>query len=472
MLEKKCLRSAHVRPAFPVTPDVQVTLLLDVLHEMAPLAAYRQEGDRQLLLLSLLARLLAPGSQLLDTPGSKEAFLQLVAGLCGARPAVAHCKAAAPAVPASKEPLLSPAAVLEGVVAPALQSQLPAATADGLQLPLQLAERLLSAAQAPDGAAVQPPAALQPLLVGLLDLDARRIDRSPAALEASPDTFELAASILQHASSSSSRSVGSYFQQHLQAALPAGATTPQQLQQLRRRMLQLLAALLPCLTVSEAAEVLHVALPATIQAALLPPAAKQQGGGGILPGAHAAAVEAACRAAQTLVLQSGEAPIAGEQLAAVVELTAPGAAAGPPPSPLRQVAVERLLQHLTQHCARLATPVPLAAGGQAGALQQHEAQALGLRCFRELCQLAAAVGRAGYDCSTLQAGLLQLAHQLLGRQLAAWAAAEAGTTATPQQQPMLPPPQVQRQLAAAAAELPAGRMRDVVLLGIEQAAKA
>ena len=460
----------------------QVALLLDVLQEMAPLAAYREAGDAQPVLLRLLARVLAPGTvqpAVLDTPASQQAFLQLVSGLCGREPAAAQGKAAAAgAAGGSKEPLLSPAAVLRHAVAPALQA---GDAAEGLLLPLQVAELLIGGqeAAASGSAALQqtPLGGVRPVLQALLSLDARRIDRSAAALQASLEAYEQAASILQRCGSDApTADAGSYFRRQLQTALPAaahgqpGAPQPQQVQQLRQRMVQLLAALLPCLTAAEAAEVLRVALPAAIQTALLPGAAGPQASGhGILPGVHAAAVEAACRAALALALQPAQAPVAGEEPAA-----GEVRAAGAPPSALRQVAVERLLQHLTQHCARLATPSPApspaAAGGPPSAaegpqlqLGPGDAQALGLRCFRELAQLAAAVYPAGYDCAALQAGLLQLARQL----------ARPGAQEAPHEAPaaaLLPAEAVQQQLAAAAALLPEGRLRDVVLLGVERAA--
>lgn len=449
-------------------------LLLDVLHEMAPLAAYRPGPGQPPLLLSLLARHLVPGKQhssMLDTPASRDAFLQLAAGLCGRLPATRN---AVPAAGSKQGALLSPADVLQHVVAPALQQEGAGEASLDFLLPLQLAQLVLGAAggAAPGagGAALQPHlAVLQPLLGGWMDLDRRRIDRSTAALEASSEAYELAASMLGQAGSSGC-SAGSYLQQQLQAARreqAASAAEPQQqLQRLRRRMLQLLAALLPCLTTAEAEEVLQATLPAAIQALLLPAAAEQPGGA-VLPGAHAAAVEAACRAAQALALQPQVAAIAGEELAATA-----GAGAAQAPSPLRQAAVERTLQHLTRYCARLAAAPAVSTAATAGgrpeegklALRPAEAQALGLRCFRELCQLAAMVQRAGYDCGTLQAGLVQLVQQLLALRRVAAADPEAATAQ------LLPPQQVAEQLAAAAGGLPEGRLRDLVSLGIQQAA--
>ena len=387
-----------------LAPALQVGLLLDVLREMAPLAAYpAPDGDRPLL-LSLLAHLLSGRPAALATPASRAAFLQLAAGLCGAAGgAGARGSAAAAAAAGGGAPLLTPAALLAHVVAPALEQQLlqgPGGAAEQLTLALQLAEALLpaptgDAATAPGGEAAAALAPLRPQLSALLDLDARRVDRSAAALEAGPEPYELAAALLQRGGSGdgAAAAAAAYFSAQLQPA--AAAPGAQQLQQLRRRMLPLMAALLPCLTAAEAAEVLQAALPATIQAALTPGAA----GGGILPGAHAAAVEAACRAAQALALQPAQAPLAGEA----------AATAGEPPSALRQAAVERLGQHLVQHCVRLA------AAGPAGGLQlaPAEAQALGLRCFRELCGLVVALAPAGLDCATLQAGVLRLAQQLV-----------------------------------------------------------
>jgi hypothetical protein len=459
-----------------------VDLLLDVLQEMRPLAAYTgeeqpQHGQQQprQMLLTLLARLLAPGidaeqgeqQQALDTPGSKQAFLQLVAGLCGVGHTQTIRAAAAASGPAAGaaskgEPLLSPAAVLQHVVAPALERQRGAlaageVAADLLLLPLQLAEALLDAATRQ-----QEQQLLEPLLRGLLDLDSRRVDRSPAALLASLDTFELAASLLQRTSSSAGGGAGSdagaFFRQQLLG--PAAAPPQQPVQQLRRRMVGLLAALLPCCTAEEARQVLHVPLPTVIQSVLLRQPAMAAAGpaaaAGILAGAHAAAVEAACRAAKTLALHPEQAPIAGEQ--PIVEEAA-AAAATAQPSALRQVAVERVLQHLTQHC------VWLASGAQAASMAAAEAQALGLRCFRELCQLATTVQPAGFDTATLQAGLLRLAQQLLPRQpssgVAAGAAARTGDG-------QLQAEEVERQALAAAGALPSGRLRDLVLLGIQQ----
>lgn len=152
-------------------------------------------------------------------------------------------------------------------------------------------------------------------------------------------------------------------------------------------------------------------------------------------------MEAACRATRVLGLQPEQTPIAGEEV--------PPEAAGPP-SPLRQVAVERAVQHLTQHSVLLA-----AAGQPDVRLAPTECLALGQRCFRELCQLAAALEPACFSCTTLQAGLLQLAQQLL----AAAAARDAACSAR----------EVGEQLAAAAAGLPAGQMRAVVLAAIERA---
>ena len=460
----------------------QVDLLLDVLQEMRPLAAFTgeeqpQHGQQQArqMLLALLDQLLAPGidaeqggqQQALDTPGSRQAFLQLVAGLCGVghtqttRAAAAASGAAAGAA-SRGEPLLSPAAVLQHVVAPALERQRGAvaageAGADLLLLPLQVAEALLDAATRQ-----QEQQLLDPLLRGLLDLDSRRVDSSPAALLASLDTFELAASLLQRTSSSAGGGAGSdagaYFQEQLLG--PAAAEPQQPVQQLRRRMVRLLAALLPCCTAEEAREILHVVLPTAIQAVLLRQPALAAAGpsapAGILAGAHAAAVEAACRAAKTLALHPEQAPIAGEQTG-VEEASA---AATAQPSALRQVAVERVLQHLTQHCVRLASGAQAAAVAAAG-----EARALGLRCFRELCQLASVVQPAGFDTATLQAGLLRLAQQLLPRQPGSGVAAGAAATTVEGQ---LQAEEVERQLSAAAGALPAGRLRDLVRLGIQQ----
>jgi hypothetical protein len=459
----------------------QVDLLLDVLQEMRPLAAFTgeeqpQHGQQQArqMLLALLDQLLAPGidaeqggqQQALDTPGSRQAFLQLVAGLCGVghtqttRAAAAASGAAAGAA-SRGEPLLSPAAVLQHVVAPALERQRGVvaageAGADLLLLPLQVAEALLDAATRQ-----QEQQLLDPLLRGLLDLDSRRVDSSPAALLASLDTFELAASLLQRTSSSAGGGAGSdagaYFQQQLLG--PAAAEPQQPVQQLRRRMVRLLAALLPCCTAEEAREILHVVLPTAIQAVLLRQPALAAAGpaapAGILAGAHAAAVEAACRAAKTLA-HPEQAPIAGEQTG-VEEASA---AATAQPSALRQVAVERVLQHLTQHCVRLASGAHAAAVAAAG-----EARALGLRCFRELCQLAAVVQPAGFDTATLQAGLLRLAQQLLPCQPVSGVAAGAAATTVEGQ---LQAEEVERQLSSAAGTLPAGRLRDLVRLGIQQ----
>ncbi|PRW58655.1 thiol-disulfide oxidoreductase [Chlorella sorokiniana] len=421
----------------------QVGLLLDVLQEMAPLAGYRSQPTQPPLLLTLLARLLLP-SQLgpasaaaLDTPGSRDAFVQLVAGLCGCRPA-AHGKPSAPAAAAAavaaaaasgQQPLLSPAAVLEHVVSPALrlQQQADGAADPGqLLLPLQLAQLLIGSPAAVTVGAQQQQqqqqqhaahnlALLQLQLEALLDLDGRRIDHSAAALQASPETFDLAAAILQQAGASGSAAgdsaataAGRYFRRQLQhAGRPEPGQQPQPVAQQRQHMVLLLAALLPCLTAAEAAEVLQAALPATIQELLLPPAARQQAGATILPGAHAAAVEAACRAVLALALQPGLAAIAGQQGPAAEADLAPTAEARPP-SALREVAVERALQHVVQHCVNLAAAGAAPAAGSPAApqpalqLQAAEAQALALRCTRELCQLAAAFQRAGYDCSTAQ----------------------------------------------------------------------
>lgn len=494
---------------------VQVGLLLDVLREMAPLAGFRPQPGQPQLLLTLLAHLLLPDEPgaappaSLDTPASRDAFLQLVAGLCGCTPA-AHGKppataAAAAGAAGGQQPLLSPAAVIEHVVSPALQLQQQAdETADPgqLLLPLQLAQLLAGSLVAPTGGGVQQQqqqqhavhyqAMLQQQLEALLELEGRRIDRSAAALQASPETFELAAAILQQAGADGSaagdfpvQAAGRYFRRQLQhAGVPkAGLSSQQLMAQQRQHMLRLLAVLLPCLTAAEAAEVLQVALPAAIQELLLPPAARQQAGGAILPGAHAAAVEAACRAVLALALQPGVAAIAGEQAAADEEGAASTAAAGTP-SALRAVAVERAVQHAVQHCVNLASAsAAMAASGPSSqpGLQLHpaEAQALGLRCTRELCQLAAALDRAGYDCSTVQVGLLHLVQQLLALLAppaagAVAVAAAAGPAVVAQQaqqaqQALAPLAQVQQQLEAAAASLPEGRLRELLLLGIHQA---
>lgn len=472
---------------------MQVGLLLDVLQEMAPLAAYPSQPAQPPLLLMLLARLLSPTEHdtaapaALDTPGSREAFLQLVAGLCGCRPA-AHGKppgpaaAAAAVMPGGQQALLSPAAVLEHVVSPALrlhQQAGGAADPGQLLLPLQLAQLLgggVAAAAGPAAAgaqqAVQHLALLRPQLEALLDLDGRRIDRSAAALQANPETFELAAAILQQAGSGGSAANSSaadaavrYFRQQLQhAGWPQGGQQQPTAQQ-RQRMMQLLAALLPCLTPTEAAGLLQAGLPAAIQELLLPPAARQHAGAAILPGAHAAAVEAACRAVLALALQPGLAAIAGEQVAAAQ----PAAAVEGAPSAPRAVAVEHALQHVVQHCVNLASAGTAGTVGSLTArpglqLQPAEAQALGLRSTRELCQLAAALQRAGFDCSTVQVGLLQLTRQLL-----APPAAPVAVEAQQQRQQLAPQPQVQQQLEAAAAGLPEGRLRDMLVLGIQQA---
>jgi len=270
-----------------------------------------------------------------------------------------------------------------------------------------------------------------------------------------------------------------YFRRQLQHAgqLAAGQQPQQTMAQQRQGMVQVLAALLPCLTAAEAAGVLQAALPATVQELLLPPAARQQAGGAILPGAHAAAVEAACRAVLALALQPSLAPIAGEHAAAIeAGAAAAAAAAAGVPSALRAVAVERALQHVVQHCVNLASAGAAAVTAPAGGspadqpgllLQPAEAQALGLRCTRELCQLVAALQQAGYDCSTAQVGLLQLARQLLAPSAAV--AASPAEEAQQAQQALVPPAQVRQQLEAAAAILPQGRARDIVLLGIQQA---
>ena len=492
---------------------VQVGLLLDVLREMAPLAGYRPQPGQPQLLLTLLAHLLLPSepgvaqSASLDTPASRGAFLQLVAGLCGCTPA-AHGKPPAPAAAAEaaaggQQPLLSPAAVIEHVVSPALQLQQQAdeaADPSQLLLPLQLAQLLAGSLVAPAGGGAQPPpqqqqqavhyqANLRQQLEALLELDGRRVDRSAAALQASPETYELAAAILQHAGADGSaagdfpvQAAGAYFRRQLQrAGVPeAGQASQQLMAQQRQHMLRLLAVLLPCLTATEAAEVLQVALPAAIQELLLPPAARQQAGGAILPGAHAAAVEAACRAVLALALQPGVAAIAGEQVAADEPGAGSTAAAGTP-SALRAVAVERAVQHAVQHCVNLASAgAAVAASGPSSQpglqLQPAEAQALGLRCTRELCQLAAALDRAGYDCSTVQVGLLQLVQQLLAPPAAGAVAVEAAAhpavgaqQAQQAQQQLAPQAQVRQQLEAAAASLPEGRLRELLLLGIHQA---
>lgn len=493
----------------------QVDLLLDVLHEMAPLAGYRPQPHQPPLLVTLLARLLRPGERgraaaALDTPGSRDAFLQLVAGLCGCRPTATGKAAAAAAAPGGQQPLLSAAAVLEHVVSPALQLQQReghVAAQGDLLLPLQLTQLLagtLPAAAAAGtpaagaAAAAQQPgqqlAGLRPQLQALLDLGSRRIDRTPAALQVSLETFELAAAILQQTGSNSTTADASaeaaaagYFRQQLQAAGQpgAGAQAQQQVAQLRQRLVQLLAALLPCATAAEAAGLLQAALPGAIQELMLPPAAKQQAGGRVLPGAHAAAVEAACRAVHALALAPGQAPIEGEEPAeaadaAIAAATAAAVAAGP--SALRQLAVERALQHLTQHCASLAAArateaaAPAAQLAQQLRLQPAEAQALGLRCVRELCQLVGALQHGGYDCSTLQVGLLQLARQLLAPPAAAQPDASAGVAAAApgatqqQRQQLASSAQLRQQLEAVAAGLPEGRLRDLLLLGIQQAA--
>ena len=79
----------------------------------------------------------------------------------------------------------------------------------------------------------------------------------------------------------------------------------------------------------------------------------------------------------------------------------------------------------------------------------------------------AALQQAGYDCSTAQVGLLQLARQLLAPSAAV--AASPAEEAQQAQQALVPPAQVRQQLEAAAAILPQGRARDIVLLGIQQA---
>ena len=535
---------------------------------MRPLALLtEQEGGSEAvrgppLLLALLAQQLGGSdAAALGTPGSRDACVQLVGGLCGAagqraQAAAGAAGAAAGAVTGTEEPLLSRADVLQHAVAPALEqcARQQAVAPERLQLLLRLTQVLLQGGggggATSEAAAAQRQrvsALLQPLLGGLLDLDRRRVDRSAAALTAGAETLELAASTLQQLGGQSlgadaACNAAAYFQQQLQALQAVGAAAPprQQLLRLRRGMLQLLAALLPCCTAGEGREVLGAALPAAIQAALMPPASTQQPGGSsssaILPGAHAAAVEAACRAALALALHPEQAPLATEEgTPSSKERTASSDAAGgaAPPPPLRRAAVERTLQHLTQHCARLVAAATDRAAWRAGAARRPaaagavaeeeeegfflrlgvaEAQALGLRCFRELCQLAAAVQPAGYDCGTLQvrqgvwqmgravmsryarrgqrttgagcrrrsqlacpsvpsplptapvalqAGLLRLAQLLKAPPNAARAGDEV-VQQEPQQQLALR--QVSEQLAAAAGALPAGALRDVVLL--------
>lgn len=528
-------------------PALQVGLLLDVLHEMHALALFcspaeEEEGRRppaqaeQPLLLALLARLLTPEDgtsqqqqqqaqslqavSTLDTPGSRQALVQLVAGLCGLSPD--HGQPAA-ALRDARGPLFSPAAVLQHVVVPAVEwhqgglaqrgaagsASAAAAAVQGLHLPLQLAQLLLagqpaastagagasrtSASPAAHTEAQQHLAPLLPLLRSLLDFEARRVDRSAVALAADSHTFELAASLLRclDCSAGGYLGAGAYFLSQLQPLLVAQPSAPaaqqqqqllrQRVQQLRRAMLELLAALLPCCTAAEAREVLHTALPLAIQSALMPGAAPGGGGSGTspsLPGAHAAAVEATCRAAQMLALQPSQAPIAGEEAPSSPTAAVAAMAPAPSPSALRQAAVERLLQHLTQCCARLAAPAEpssaalpapaaaaVAAAGETVPLQlgPAERQALGLRCFRELCQLAAALEPAGYDCGVIQTCLLQLAaRQASPEGSPVDAAARQATPAG-----LLPAQQVHEQLAAAAQALPQGRMREVVLLAVE-----
>lgn len=526
-------------------PAPQVAFLLDVLHEMRGLALFcspskegRGPADQaeQPLLLAMLAGLLAPegGTQqqrrrrapvpqpanTLNQPGSKQALVQLVAGLCGLGPDHGKPTAALPGT--DGQPLFSPVAVLQHVVLPALEghqaglaqrgravpsaaSATAAVAVQGLHLPLQLAELLVgsgpaassadaggahtAASQAGDREARQLLAPLLPLLQGLLDFEARRVDRSSIVLAAGSSTFELAASLLRRLDSGAGRGAGAgaYFHSQLQPfLLPRPGLTAaqqqqhlaqQQVQHLRHALLKQLAALLPCCTAADAREVLHIALPTAIQSALMPSAAPGSGassGGALLPGAHAAAVEAACRAARVLALQPSNAPLAGEEVPASAPATGAPAAAVPP-SALRRAAVERVLQHLTQCCARLAapaspstappTPVAETAAGEAALLQlgPAERQALALRCFRELCQLAAALEPAGYDCCTLQACLLQVAASQIGRQEGAVRAAEHHSPPAG----LLPAQHVQEHLAAEAGALPKGRLREVVLLAVE-----
>jgi hypothetical protein len=518
---------------------VQVNLLLDVLREMQPLAAYCPNQQQQqagieppTVLLRLLAQLLVPGSSsqpqlaMLDTQGSRQALIQLVGGLCGAvphgmaRPATGKGAAAGAVSPGGGElPLVSAAAMLRHVVAPALrpkqqhqqqqrheqyqQQQPQQPKAANMLLPLQLADLLVAATgdvTAGGGEQSDQLAILLPLLTGLLELEGRRIDRSPAVLQAAGvDTLELAAELAQRLGIESCSCSGAsrYFTQQLQIVHSAAAQAKpaQRLQQLRQGMLRLLAALLPCCTAAEAREVLQAALPAAIQAAMTQaaaPAQEQQHFGGasasassILPGALAAAVEAACRAVRTLALRPDQAPIAGEQLPASSQppesADAMAAARAAAPSALRQVAVEHMLRHLVLHSVRLAGsesntagPPPLLPPGGSTPLRltAAEAQALGLRCFKELCQLVAAVQPAGYDCATLQAGLLRLAQQLLHAPAANRCELEQGRVSRTQQPASIALDRVNRQLESAARLLPEGRLREVALLGIEQAASA
>ncbi|KAI3433522.1 hypothetical protein D9Q98_003332 [Chlorella vulgaris] len=522
-----------------VQPGEQVNLLLDVLREMQPLAAYCPNQQQQqagieppTVLLRLLAQMLVPGSSsqpqlaMLDTQGSRQALIQLVGGLCGAvphgmaRPATGKGAAAGAVSPGSGElPLVSAAAMLRHVVAPALrpkqqhqqqqrheqyqQQQPQQPKAANMLLPLQLADLLVATTgdvTAGGGEQSDQLVVLLPLLTGLLELEGRRIDRSPAVLQATGvDTLELAAELAQRLGIESCSCSGAsrYFTQQLQImhSAAAQAQPAQRLQQLRQGMLRLLAALLPCCTAAEAREVLQAALPAAIQAAMMQAAAPAQehlhfGGASasassILPGALAAAVEAACRAARTLALRPDQAPIAGEQLPASSQppasADAMAAARATAPTVLRQVAVEHMLRHLVLHSVRLAgsesntagPPPPLPPGGSPPLrLTAAEAQALGLRCFKELCQLVAALQAAGYNCATPQAGLLRLAQQLLHAPAANRCELEQGRVTRTQQPASIALDHVKRQLEAAARLLPEGRLREVALLGIEQAAGA
>jgi hypothetical protein len=440
---------------------------------MWPLAALRDprqpgaSNDSDPLLLGMLADLLAPRgaapqAPALDTPASQDAFLQLTAGLCGvpAGKGGSAASAAAPPVAAAVDALLSPAAVVQRVVSPALQQhssqQGEEEEASRLLLPLQLADLLLGGDEGG-----QLLTQLRPMLGRLLNPAARRVDASPAALQPGAlEAAELAAGIAQRVDGGASwNGVAAYFRRQLEPALHA-QPLQQQLLALRKGMLRLLAALLPCCTAGEARQLLLQALPAAVQAALRPPVGRASPPpSAVLPGAHAAAMEAACRAARALGLQPGLAPIAGE-----AALSAGAAAAAGPPSALRQVAVERAVQHLTQHSMLLVAAAQPDEGNAAqrrpASLQLTPAErlALGLRCFSELSQLAAALQPAGYSCATLQAGLLQLGQQLLR---------EAGAHGAP-----CTAQEVREKLAAAAAGLPPGQLRSVVLAAIERAGAA
>eukprot|EP00887_Chlorella_sp_A99_P005652 scaffold1.g5652.t1 len=425
----------------------QAELLADVLGELAPLLRFPSSGSAgtgmqgsgaPCLLLKLLASSLVHPLPSAGASG-REVAASFVVKLCERFGSGASGVAPAASARDQQSPAVKPADVLRHVVVPALRTL----RGGDLLGPLQLAAALLLAGDG--GGRLDAGAAgaeLAALLSSLLDLSRRRTDASARGLDTPLEAYQLAWELLHHcvpqptiaAAGAAPTSalvggatppleVGAYLWSRLLPALQQGG-----LAALRGAVVAEVGALLPACTQHEAQQVLCITLPALIATALDPgsvpgdaeaaASAATAAAGPQAVALQAAAFEAAVRAVHALALQPDVVCLAGEQDERREGAAGAVASGDGSPSLLRRIAVERTLQHLCWFASRLtaaehpATTWPAVEGEQGEEEERKQRVALGLRCFRHLCQLTAAV-QPHYEASTLQVCLVHLVQQLL-----------------------------------------------------------